>query len=125
MDCSQWQVLWWLCIADETLKGLNQKGWGGCWAREVLSVEQTKQGTASEDWPNQGMWLIGHVAIFSFNDHFSLVWQLDVISFLDFGFKRSTHLQELNFNKVGITEKTDPTSIKISKARETRADLLK
>ena len=40
----------------------------------------------------------------------------------DFGFKRSTQLQELHFNRVGISGKTDPTSIKLPKATETRAD---
>lgn len=52
----------------------------------------------------------------------SVSQHVDVILLLDFGFKRSTKLQELNFNKVGISGKTDPTSIKMSKARETRAD---
>lgn len=52
------------------------------------------------------------------------VWSqhFDVILLLHFGFQRSTKFQELNFNKVGISGKTDPTSIKMSKAKETRAD---
>lgn len=107
-ECYQWQVPQ-LHVADEDCKG------GGTRKAGKRGAESWTGGKARDmPWKNDHRGTFSSSALWR---HFTSMtvsvwsWQLDVVFLLDFEFKGGILLQGLHFNRVGVSGKTDPTSI--------------